>query len=160
MPKPLIIGQAPAKGNDGLLPFAGRSGAKLAHLAGVGDSGDDLPAHFDLVNLLPRWPGKPVAGKGDLFPMEEAKANAQALLEKLEGRAPSYILMMGHKVKECMGFRSMIYLERTQHLRHIWIPFPHPSGINRWYNIGVNRARAARILREVLEDAREGSSQS
>lgn len=151
--RPLIIGQAPARGNDGLRPFAGASGARLAQLAGVGDSGDDLPKHFDLVNLLSKWPGK--GRKGDLFDIKEARTHAEDVLLGTAHRPPSYILLMGRKVQAVFDLKGLEYLRRYKVHRegfegHIVIVFPHPSGINTWWNEPENAERAAKLMRKVL----------
>jgi uracil-DNA glycosylase len=150
---PLIIGQAPARGNDGLRPFAGQSGARLARLAGVGEDGDALPAHFGLVNLLSRWPGK--SKKGDHFDLAQAKINAQDIALGLGNRAPSYILMMGRKVQASFDLKSLEYLRRykihrPEFERHVVIAFPHPSGINTWWNDPDHVAAAEALLKRVL----------
>lgn len=33
-----------------------------------------------------------------------------------------------------------------------WLHFPHPSGRNRWYNVGGNRLRAEEVLRDLLRE--------
>jgi uracil-DNA glycosylase len=151
---PLIIGQAPARGNDGLRPFAGQSGARLARLAGVGESGDDLPRHFGLVNLLSHWPGKS-SKKGDKFDMAQAKINAEDILLGLSNRKPSYLLLMGRKVQTAFDLKGLEYLHRYRiHRqgfdRHCIVPFPHPSGINTWWNDPENVVLAEKLMRKVL----------
>ena len=152
--RPLIIGQAPARGNDGKMPFAGQSGARLAQLAGVGDDGDSLPPHFSLVNLLSKWPGKGTK-KGDLFDMRQAKENAQDILMGLERRPASHILLMGRKVQACFELKGLEYLHRysihrTGFEAHCVIPFPHPSGVNLWWNDPDNILQAEKVMRKVL----------
>lgn len=149
--KPLIIGQAPARGNEGKLPFAGASGRRLAQLAGVGDDGDVLRHHFELVNLLREYPGK--RGKGDDFDRFKAKDAASDLVRVLHYTSPRYILLMGHNVARAFGFRNWNYLENHKIVRHVWMVFPHPSGINRWWNEPHNEQRAGRMIREVLRRA-------
>lgn len=151
MIRPLIIGQAPARGNDGLLPFAGRSGARLAYLAGVGTSGDDLPAHFVLTNLLDRYPGKQ-GSKGDRFDKALGKERAEEIMRVLENpdRYSRWVIFMGKTVARAFGFRHHPYLVSWSWNQHSFIIFPHPSGINRWWNDPANEAQASRILKEIL----------
>jgi uracil-DNA glycosylase len=156
--RPLIIGQAPARGNDGLRPFAGKSGARLAQLAGLGDTGDVLWPNFDLLNLMKQWPGKN-GTKGDDFDMGEARAAVEDILIGLAVRPPSYILLMGRKVETAFRIKKLPYLERYALKRkpldrHRVIVFPHPSGINHWWNDAENAARAARVMRGVLRASR------
>lgn len=160
---PLIIGQAPARGNDGKFPFAGQSGARLARLAGVGVSGDDLPEHFDLKNLLAKYPGKK-SNKGDLFDMGRAKKSAGRIRRHQQIYfGPRYILLMGRKVQKAFGFSIMEFLKpRGDLLRsrgngindwHRVIVFPHPSGVSHWWNNTDNREAAKWVLRKVLRDS-------
>lgn len=148
---PLIIGQAPARGNDGKPPFAGQSGARLARLAGVGESGDDLPAHFDLLNLNTNYQGKTKLGKGDAFDMEEAKIKAKKIKWRLENEIDeAFVFLMGRKVEKAFGWKDLNYLDTNIWLGHYIILFPHPSGINTWWNTDENVAAARAMLRWAL----------
>jgi uracil-DNA glycosylase len=132
-----------------LLPFAGQSGARLARLAGVGVSGDDLPENFDLVNLLDKWPGK--KGKGDDFNMEEARLKAKSIEEQLKAEeGHRFILLMGRKVERAFGWAGLNYLDANLWHTNWVILFPHPSGVNTWWNEVQNRDDARKCLRWVL----------
>jgi uracil-DNA glycosylase len=149
-PKPIIIGQAPARGNDGKLPFAGRSGSRLATLAGVGSSGDDIPNYFTLINLLDHYPGK--EGKGDAFDMALATQAARKLTVELKAMRRTRILMMGKKVRRAMGVQGQWeYLEWFDFGPHRATVFPHPSGVNRWWNDRHNVDRAELFLHRLLD---------
>lgn len=154
----MIVGQAPAKGNEGLLPFAGRSGARLAKLAGVGESGDDLPDHFELRNLLDYYSGKDGA-KGDKFDWREGIWRARELAHEVERGRNRVVLLMGHGVKKSFGFGNYQYLERIELGAATYIIFPHPSGVNMWYNSPAHCDQARLVLREVVSSARQGQSQ-
>lgn len=148
---PLIIGQAPARGNDGKLPFAGSSGAKLARMAGVGESGDDLPAHFDMVNLMSLYPGKKSnSKKGDDFDLAEAKQIADLLLVTLQNDPPRWVLLMGRNVAAAFGEPDRAYFDPWRVQAHRFVVFPHPSGVNRWYNSPTNTDRATYFIQHVL----------
>jgi uracil-DNA glycosylase len=148
---PLIIGQAPARGNDGKPPFAGNSGARLAQLAGVGETGDALPEFFDLVNLNEKWPGKGKSGKGDAFNMDEARKNAKKIKWRLENEIDAgFVLLMGRKVERAMGWAGLEYLDTNHWLGHYIILFPHPSGVNPWWNDAQNYAAARAMIRWAL----------
>jgi uracil-DNA glycosylase len=156
--KPLIIGQAPARGNDGKLPFAGASGSRLALLAGVGGSGDELPEHFTMVNVLRKYPGS--NGKGDNFDLTAARLRARRLRMKLSTVKSRHIILMGNNVARSFGIRPFkadrfkmvdkwqagpdIYDEHAVYL------FPHPSAINRYWNEREHQLAAARFLRRIL----------
>lgn len=152
MPKPLIVGQAPARGNDGLPPFSGRSGSRLAQLAGVGDTGDILPQYFQLINLVDFWPGKTKSGKGDYFPKELAVDKADRIRRRLLSptQTPRVIFMMGAKVAECFGMGDMAMLTGRQVAQHHFIKFPHPSGVSLHWNDSTNSLIASWILRGAL----------
>lgn len=150
--KPVIIGQSPARGNEKLPPFSGRSGARLARLAGVGESGDVLPEHFELYNLLYHYPGK--QGKGDGFDMKVAKRNGARLVHYLSTGPPRQVLLMGRKVRRAMGVNSgnWNYLEWFDFCGGRACVFPHPSGVNRWWNNKDNELRAASLLKDVIRN--------
>jgi uracil-DNA glycosylase len=147
--KPLIIGQAPARGNDDKPPFSGQSGARLARLAGVGVSGDVLPEHFDLINLIEAYPGK--KGRGDYFDMATAREAAMLIRDRLRQDPPRLVLLMGRKVKRAMGVNGDVeYLEWFNLEESLAACFPHPSGLNHWWNEPGNVGLAQGFLRGVL----------
>lgn len=125
----------------------------MARIAGVGESGEDLPAHFDMVNLFSKWPGK--GKKGDIFDVRQARENAVDVLLGLKKREPSYILMMGRKVQAAFDLKGLEYLHRYRINRdgfrdHVVIAFPHPSGINTWWNDADHVLQAEKLMRKVL----------
>lgn len=149
MPLPLIIGQAPARGNDGLLPFAGKSGARLARVAGVGDTGDVLKNYFDLRNLLSFYPGKR-GRKGDEFDLTQAKDAADQMKTWLLTRKGRVILLMGKEVAKAFGCPCQEYFRPWYWHQHTVIIFPHPSGVNQWWNDAANVKEAEGYLRELI----------
>ena len=68
-PRIALVGQAPARVMFGDAPFSGRTGKRIAEMAGV--EFEKLGNHFALFNLIPYWPGRQ-GKKGDAFPMAEA----------------------------------------------------------------------------------------
>jgi hypothetical protein len=111
-------------------------------------SGDDLPEHFDLVNLLDKWPGKD--GKGDAFDMDAARVKAEELTLELMTQEARFILLMGRKVERAFGWSGLKYLESNIWHSHDVILFPHPSGVNLWWNEEDNRGAARKTIRWVL----------
>lgn len=152
MTQPLIIGQAPARGNDDKPAFAGESGKRLAILACVGVTGDVLPRYFELRNLISKYPGKVGTGKGDKFDLAAAKIQAGLMWKEFEEMPPRYILLMGKSVARAFGYRTMPYLTPTQWKHHKFVIFPHPSGVNLWYNDNNNWREATEFLRMVIRD--------
>lgn len=152
MTQPLIIGQAPARGNDDKHPFAGESGKRLALLACVGMTGDVLPAYFELRNLISKYPGKVSTGRGDKFDMAAAKMQANLMWDEFKAMPARYVLFMGKSVARAFGYRHIQYLQPRQWNQHKFVCFPHPSGVNRWYNDNNNWREATEFLRMVLRD--------
>jgi len=89
--RPLLVGEAPSKGKDGCRPFSGRSGRFLERLIGI--DRETLGRHFDLENLVDRWPGQ--AGKGSRSPV--LKRGALEFWERVLPRvdARSVIVLAG-----------------------------------------------------------------
>jgi uracil-DNA glycosylase len=141
--KTLLVGEAPARTTVGARPFSGRTGARLAELAGV----ERLRDSFEVVNLLDRWPG-PTGAKGSEFPMEVARARAAAMVPRLVLRRRRVVLV-GRRVAGAFRLARLPYLswERIDGLAEVAV-LPHPSGVNQWYNDPGNVERARRFLRE------------
>ncbi len=153
--RPLLLGEAPSRSTEGAPPFSGRSGERLRELAGV----DRLDEAFSVANLLDRWPGRD--GKGSAFPLDEARRAADRIEEQFVGRV---VVLVGKRVCRAVFGGEHPYLEPVQAevlgRGRRGGPFaayvlPHPSGINRWWNVDTNRARARRILRWLAVVGRE-----
>lgn len=129
----LIVGQAPAKGNNGAPALSGRSGARLRKLLSCADD-VEFRAQFDVFNILPKWPGK--AGKGDRFPMATAKAIAKRVRFRAER-----VLVLG-KAAEAFGVDVWFQWSPAEPTTRI-CAVPHPSGVNRWWNEPNNMALAS-----------------
>lgn len=50
---------------------------------------------------------------------------------------------------------SCYYFARHRRGRAWWCVFPHPSGVNRWWNDPDNTRRAERYLRRLWEEAHQ-----
>ncbi len=124
------------------LPLSGASGRRLAALLSLSEP--RLRAAFELVNLLPSWPGR--AAKGDLFPLAEGRAAARRLEPRLRGRVA---VLLGGNV-------AAAFRHRGPPLTWRWaggspcLRLPHPSGVNRWWNDARNTRAARRLLRRLL----------
>ena len=136
--KPLIVGEAPSMRTS--RPFAGRSGERLAELAGT--SLESIRDRFRLVNLLGHWPGPDASGKGSAFPMEQARPAAATL------RLPGGSLLCGRRVAAAFGLANAPYFAwRDVDGRRVAV-IPHPSGVSRWWNDPANVDAARSFLRE------------
>ncbi len=106
---------------------------------------------FRRINLNARWNGK--SGKGDLFDRAEAETTARLLIETAPG--PTLFVLLGAEVGRAFGVRGD-WLGVTAKWRDVpraqmqFLLFPHPSGINLWWNDSFNVYRAKKRLREFV----------
>lgn len=151
MSLPLIIGQAPARGSTlrdehgVLVPFQGMSGRRLRSLAGV----DDLTEHFVLWNMFEN-PADTRPQKGDGFDMATARNIAKGMMLDIQRMHPPVILLMGRNVEQAFGFRRQPWLKPRRWKGLLFICFPHPSGINTWWNDRNNREAAKQLLQDMV----------
>ena len=145
-----FIGQAPSKrskDNRGWAP-GGASNA-LAKLAGV--SYQELTKLAEFRNLLASYPGQ--NGGGDAFDLKEAEEAAEKLSSEFKGGDEAVFL--GKQVMRAFGVfgvNKMTWFEPITLLSSdvtVWL-MPHPSGRNRWYNSGENRACASAFVKRIL----------
>lgn len=148
--KTLVVGEAPSRWMEENrvtipLPLARRELAALAGL--IPPKFDEL---FEFINVFDKWPGK--QGKGDAFPLTEARVAAAKLLPTFAGRK---VILLGTRVAKAfyLDARTLLqfgYWEWTvpdgsrSEVCEIAI-CPHPSGVNTWWNKPENRV-AARIF--------------
>lgn len=158
-----FVGEAPSASTDGEPPFVGRSGSRLADLLTVPLR--QLPMFFELHNLLSRHPGR--EGKGSAFPLEEATREARELCraERIARHAPPYrrVLLAGHRVAEAFGISGGEYFQwvfpppardpQNSAANYIFAVFPHPSGINLWWNEAANARRARAFLQDCAKSS-------
>jgi uracil-DNA glycosylase len=156
---PVLVGEAPSRDTEGLPPFSGRSGARLAELLG-----EDPAEAFALENLLRRWPGPAGSGKGSAFPLGPARKGARRLLRAYRGRR---FILAGWRVASAFGVRPCGHWPRELEWCGDWAHsldgsgagagsfavLPHPSGVNLWWNDPANVERARRFLREAARCA-------
>jgi hypothetical protein len=124
--------------------ITGSVGLRLAQIL-------DLPierfrSSFARRNLNARWNGK--KGKGDEFDRAEAKAAA----ELVDAEGFNRFVLLGEEVSRAFGFKfSALEIRTRPHDPRRYLCFPHPSGINQWWNDSFNRFRAAKRLREFID---------
>lgn len=124
------------------LAITGRLGERLADMLGVDRL--HLYGRCKRVNLNRRWTGK--SGKGDAFDgVEGCEAAAE-----LEASESARFVCLGRAVWRCFGFADEEFLTVKERNRKSFLLFPHPSGINLWWNDGRKSAKAARALRRFL----------
>ena len=155
-----VIGQGPsASGWKNALRRGGRSLAELycadwavigqcAALANlIGIEPGLLCAEVDRFNLNPRWTGK--AGKGDRFDAVAGRRRAA----RIALMPFTHLVLLGKAVAGCFGFEAE-FLETIERGGKRYLIFPHPSGINRWWNERDNVGRARHALRRFLKSSR------
>ena len=137
-----LVGQAPSRRGDPCKPLAGPNGQKIARLAGM--SYDELIA-CRRKHLNTHHNGK--RSKGDVF--DRAKGNVNAADVLLDWRVER-IVLLGKNVARCFGFRDVPFLAEIRIYGRRFLIFPHPSGINRWWNERRNERRARQLLQRFL----------
>lgn len=156
----ILIGQAP--GPTGPPPgrplVGGRSGTFMQSLTGC-QTLKDYIKHFETMNVLDWYPGRAPGGKGDRFPMTEARVAARDKLPQLLGRK---VVFCGSGVAEAFDavepiapFTWMMRLHAAASFQ--WAMVPHPSPVNRFWNDPANVARAKQFFDLLLGRATLGS---
>ena len=137
-----LVGQAPSRRGDPCKPLAGLNGQKIARLAGM--SYDELIA-CRRKHLNTHYSGK--RRKGDVF--DRAKGNVNAASVLMDWHVER-IVLLGKNVARCFGFRDLPFLAEISIYGRRFLIFPHPSGINRWWNERRNERRARQLLQRFL----------
>jgi uracil-DNA glycosylase len=140
----VMIGQAPSKTTDGLAPFSGRSGRRIASWAGLTPS--ELAERFELRNLIDRWPGK--AGKGDKFYTPKIFEVAAEMKKELVGRR---VVCVGLAVARAFSPSVKIVRYRFRDVDGVsFASIPHPSGVNVVLNDPDELRRTVRFVRGLM----------
>ena len=137
-----LVGQAPSRRGDPRKPLAGPNGRKFARLAGM--SYDELIA-CRRKHLNTHYSGK--RGKANAF--DHAKGNFNAADVLMDWRVER-IVLLGKNVARCFGFRDVPFLAEIRIYGRRFFIFPHPSGVNRWWN----ERRARQLLQRFLRGER------
>ena len=137
-----LVGQAPSRLGDPRKPLAGPNGRKIARLAGM--SYDELIA-CRRKHLNTHYSRK--RGKSNAFNRAEGNSNAAKVL--LDWRVER-IVLLGKNVARCFGFPDLPFLAEIRIYGRRFLIFPHPSGVNRWWNEQRNEQRARQFLQEFL----------
>lgn len=147
-----IYGQAPGKKpkEDPRVPFlGGRNGAFLAELAEVDEK--VLADLFVFRNVLDYYPGPRTSGKGDAFPLDEARASARRLMD--EWVWGDTVLFAGMQVAKAFEFKEVSYFKWGEPVAGVQAAIvPHPSGINRFWNEARNKTRARGFWRAAVHE--------
>jgi hypothetical protein len=137
-----LVGQAPSRRGDARKPLAGPNGQKIARLAGM-SYGELIACRRKHLNT--HSSGK--RGKRDAFDHAKGKVNAADVL--MDWRVER-IVLLGKNVARCFGLRDLPFLAEIRIYGRRFLIFPHPSGVNRWWNERRNERRAQQILQRFL----------
>lgn len=151
-----LYGQAPGKrndpGSDGSLAFrSGRNSRRLAQLAGVSER--EFHERVVCLNVLSEYPGP--RGKGDAFPMEEARRCATR--ETARWECGDRVIFAGQAVARAFGFAGDWFEWRDfgadNELTEVDVRaamIPHPSGVSRFWNDAENVRMVERFMRGIV----------
>jgi uracil-DNA glycosylase family 4 len=154
-PRVLLIGQAPGPVTDRKgYHFAGPAGGILEKwLDRAGFPSGYFRQHVWLSSLTRCFPGKSPSGNGDRQPSRAEIELCRCFLDReIELLDPKLVLLVGKMAIDAfLGKQpltatvgSVFQLEERQ-----FLPLPHASGVSRWLNEPVNRARLDRALAEL-----------
>lgn len=101
---------------------------------------------YDRINVLKRCSGK--KGKGDAFELKSAKVAARNLLPLLVENYDKVVLM-GQNVARAFDMKGR-HFEKMRLGRAEFMCFPHPSGINLWWNDAAKVRSGKKRLRNFL----------
>lgn len=168
MNRPLLIGQAPGPNTDPDYPLfpvpTTSAGGRLQQIMGV-DRVEYLKT-FDFINVLRLFPGK--YKRDDKFPMELARAAADAIRPLLAGRS---VVLIGRNVANAFGLppdwdwhawhdikvRRRCPVSRAPWMTRLAIT-PHPSGRSRWYNDEAHKHEARMFWQDLMKGTSEGAA--
>lgn len=145
----LIVGPAPSASSDPTSPWDAASGRRLAALMGM--SLEEFLGTFDRACLFDKFPGRLANSSGDAFPIQEATINAFKLMRNNPFDNYKAIILMGKNVARAFNWQNAEFLEWDRTSRPFKVVFPHPSGLNRWWNDKRNRKAAKEFLTELYE---------
>lgn len=152
-PRPLMIGQAPARLGDPDKPCTGPSFRRMARICGATTPAGELRflAQFERTNLLAEFPGSGDGDRGDAFPRRLAERAALQMESRVRDRL---VLLMGRNVAWAFGRKlegaEYFRWEYRLELNATFAVVPHPSGINRWWNDEGNHERARDFFRSLI----------
>lgn len=155
----MVVGQAPgALSWERPAPYQGATGKTLRMwLAQAGFPDEALHERFYLTSLTKCFPGVSTSGKGDRAPSGAEIALCRSWLEQeLALVRPELVLSLGRLATTALvGSAPLRELVGAVHpvehagYRFLVLPLPHPSGVSRWLNDPVNRARHSQALAEL-----------
>ena len=144
---PIFVGEAPSKSQPKAVVHYGHVFGPMCGITAM-----QWYRRVRRCNVLEEWPGR--QGRGSSFPMGLAVPAAEALLPLLAGQD---VVCLGKRVASALGaprapycvWRSLVWPTLGGIEARLAI-FPHPSGVNAWWNDERNRAQATLFMRRLL----------
>jgi hypothetical protein len=141
--KPLLLGMNNPISDDpeyDLYPYPERSaGWRLWKMLPGEISRRQYLEMFDRRNLL----------RSRSWSQPAAREAAKVLLPELKGRL---VVVLGSEVRAALGLplsEPLVFRRTTSPVQYDWVPVPHPSGRNLWYNQPGNREQVGAMLLEL-----------
>lgn len=153
--KIILIGQAPGRRGDPREPLRSERLAKLCGLSMA-----RYLETFTRINLIEEWPGKQKSGKGDEFPMELAAASAAKLLPRLENRRVVFLGLNVAAAFQAPRSDFFVWFDLSLFQTTKAAVFPHPSGVNHFWNSAANVRVASGFLRKALKQSKDSYRQA
>ncbi len=146
--RPLLLGMNNPLSDDpkyDLYPYPeGSTGWRLWKMLPDGTSRVRYLAAFERLNLL----------RARAWSAAAAHAAGQEVLPRLAGRL---VIVLGSEVRAALGLpraeplvRQKTAIAGSRFFTLEWIPMPHPSGRNCWFNEPANYEGARRVLAELM----------
>lgn len=143
----LVIGEAPSKYMDqrGFTKPLLLASRDLAELAGL-----RWPKEWEEVvevrNVLDKFPGRQLSGKGDLFPIWEAQSEAS----KMSFEGYPRVVLLGRRVGSAFGLSGDWFCWTTFKGTSVAVA-PHPSKVSHWWNSKENVEAARQFWRLAVQ---------
>ena len=126
------------------LSLTGRCGRTLAGLCDV--DLQEFRSCYARRNLNTRWNGK--SGRGDRFDAAEGTIEAR----RVNAEGFRRFVLLGSNVSRCFGFdHEPMRVLAWPSFPQSYLLFPHPSGVNAFWNSAANPRAARAVLRGFLE---------
>lgn len=135
----LFVGMEPSRRGDPETPLLGAIGRRLSHLLQI--TPEIFAADYSRINLN-RFP-LPV------FSQQEASRKVKSILRGRGGPKFHKLVLCGQVVSECFQLAYQpLYVSSCN--GKLCLIFPHPSGLNRWWNDPFKVHQAGLTLRKFV----------
>ena len=158
----MVVGQAPGITEAEVgRPFNAGSGSRLfGWLLEAGIEENWFRSTQYMTSVTKCYPGRSAGGSGDRVPSKKEQTYCRPYLEaEIRFVDPLIVLPVGRlAINQFFSGNpplTEIIGSKTERDGRAIIPLPHPSGASRWHQIDENRARIARAVELVGDEARK-----